>query len=261
MTDEVTQVTVEEQAAGQGHVPLEQWKESGKDPADWKDARTFLREGEMMSRIKKQSDAIERYKGELAEVKTVVKELNEHQKKIAQLERTKALKELKARKVEALQESDHAAVVEIDEQIEELKEPQAVPQSTAPQIPAEVASWLNDPKNEWYHSDPDLNFDMDKLFNFRLKKGRTDFAAMLQEAQDEVAKRYPNKFKPAQSTRTTIVDKETEGRPSGTKRHTYRDLDEAQIAVAKRFVKMGTYKNIQEYVDKLDQLGELTPKR
>ena len=261
----VAQPTVDEQAAAQGHVTVEQWKEQGRDPADWKDAKTFLREGEMISRIKKQGDAIDRYKNELGEVKTVLKDLTEHHRKIAQLEREKAIKELKSRKVSALRDDDHEAVIEIDEQIEDLKvdeKKEAQVAAAQPAVPPEVTQWLNDPKNAWYEEDPDLNFDADKLFNFKLKKGRTDFGKMLQEVEDEIQKRHPAKFKKnVGAQRTAIVDKETDGRPGTSKKHSYRDLDENQLSVAKRFVKMGTYKNIQEYVDELEKLGELSPKR
>jgi hypothetical protein len=261
--DDVVQPTAEDMAAAQGHVNLDQWKEQGKDPADWKDARTYLREGEMISSIKKQGDAIDRYKAEIGEVKTALKDLTEHHKKIAQLERDKAIKELKARKVSALREDDHESVVEIDEQIEELKEEKLEAQQapSAPPIPVEVTQWLQDPKNVWYHDDPDLNFDADKLFNFKLKKGRTDFSVMLKELEDEIRVRHPKKFVRQGTQRTAIVDKEIEGRPGTGKKHSYRDLDENQLSVAKRFVKMGTYKNIQEYVDELEKLGELSSKR
>lgn len=265
-TTEVTFSPAEEKARQSGWVPKDDW--SG-EPDDWVDYKEFNVRGELMSRITKQSDVINKVRDELKETRETLKKFGEHHQRVAELEYQKALKDLKSMKADALREQDHETVIEIDEQIDELKAERKQFAKEAKQEEKQtnktsslVDAWVQDPKNDWYKTDKARRVVADAAFVEYLELNDGDFAGALAAAEKEVRKEFPHKFK------TSPVDKQSvaEGsnpasrqqKTTSKTKFTVRDLDSEQANVAQNFVKMGLYKNAQEYVDELVELGELS---
>lgn len=272
MTEEVktneapTVSPVEEKALGLGWTPKDEWVAEGKDPDDWKDARTYIREGEMMERITKQSNALDRYKSKIDNLEKSLKMLTDHNLRIAQIERDRAIKELKAQKAEALRDNDADKVVELDEKIQEVKEQTAEAKeakSEGTQTPdPDAVEWLNDPKNTWYHDDFELHDEADRFFVFKTRKGNLTTKEILKELEKHMQEKYPQKFGKKKATpKVTETDGEAGSRSSTAKKYTSKDLDESELRAVKQWVKSGGAKSVQEYIDDLAATGYFDNRR
>lgn len=257
---------VEKRAASMGWAPQDKWR---GDPDDWKDAKTFIRDGELMQRITEQRNAIDRYKAELRETQEAIRKLGEHNAKIAEMEYKKAVKDLKQQKVRALKNEDHEAVIEIDEQLDELKEQQAEVKKTAsddketdkkPHPEAHVVdTWLKAPENEWYHKNKAMKLAADGHFMELSNSGEYTLAQALKKTEEFIKEEFAHKFEKKKEPHQMVAEPDLEkgGTPKSGKKFTTRHLSEEQAKIAKVFVSSGVFKTAQEYVDQLAELGEL----
>jgi len=253
----------ESKAMSSGWRPEDDW--TGESD-DWVDAKTFNRNGEFMSRIQQQSKELNSNRNELDSLKAAMKELGEHNKKIAEQEYKNAMKSLKQEKVVALEEEDHSAVVEIEDKIDELKEikreaetapveEHPVNQDVAPN-PVFV-EWAG--TNQWYQDDVMLRGAADAIgMEYADKNQGVPIEDVLQYVTKRMTEEFPNKFGNKNKNNPSAVSE-----PSGTSRRgkkakfTEKDLSDEQRQFAKTFVETGAFDNMQEYVDQLAAAGEL----
>lgn len=260
-------------AREEGWVPLDEW---GGEKDQWVDHKEFLFRGELMGRIKKQTKHINGLKGELDDMRAALKELGEHNKKIAENERKKALQELRAAKKEAFEDQDFEALEEIDERMSALKsveldEPK-VPEpketdtgETAPVIP-EVETWLGE--NEWYtkntmlqgmtngavqqllNDDPDLESEPAKLLNKAKQMVQETVPHMFDE--DEAPKPKPKG--PVEPS-----NRNGNAAPKGGKvKYKASMLSDEQKRIGQTFVRSGAIESLDVYAAQLAELGELS---
>lgn len=138
----------EKTALSMGWKPKDQWE---GNPEDHRSAKEFLDRGELLGKLRSQGN-------ELREMKDQLRFLSEHQRKTYQAGYEQGLKELKAAKVDALERGDHAAVVEIEDRIDDTKQaiqamkqvPQK-PQSNQVEPTEITKAWVS--RNSWYMSD------------------------------------------------------------------------------------------------------------
>ena len=109
----------EAKASKSGWRPKEDWK---GDEDEWVDAKEFNYRGDLMGRISEQSSILNNFKNQIAERDKTIQDLVDHHKSMSDREYKKALKSLQSSKVEAIDDGDGASVVEIDNEIDELKE-------------------------------------------------------------------------------------------------------------------------------------------
>lgn len=251
-------------ASEKGWVPEDEWE---GDPTDWRPAKEFLDRGELMDRISSQTRQLERYSSEVQDLKSGLKVLAEHNKKVAKLEYEKAMKDLKGKKAEALSYGDHDTVVELDEQIDELKESkkeieevEEKPQDKRSEPHPDVIKWMGD--NSWYNTNMIMQGAADAIAKQYLSqnpKAQEDPVQVLEYVTKEIRKEFPDKFstkrKPA-----GVPDPSSSGgsrsSASGTKKHSVKSLSTEQRKIAKKFADTGVMTE-QEYVDQLVELGEL----
>lgn len=249
----------EQKARNNGWVPQDEWK--GK-PDDWVDYRQFNFRGELMSRINEQSSIIKHLTNKVSERDAALDDLVELNKKTAETQYKRALEELKARKIEALEEQDHAAVMEIDDQIEELKEKKPKEQASkqtqqVPQPSPEITQWLQDPKNSWYHTDPTMKALADGIAR-QVRAGAPSLpdSELLARVTEQVKQSMPHKFN-TNTTPSTDNGGEYSGTPKrNSKTPTFADLSDEQKAIANRYEKIGLM-NKKEYIKALIDAGEL----
>jgi len=254
----------EEKAMSSGWRPEEEW--SG-DSDDWIDAKTFNRNGEFMSRIQHQTKELSSNRAELDALKAGMKELGDHNKKIAEQEFKNAIKSLKNEKVMALEEDDHVSVMEIDDKIDELKETKRETEVAASQEMHEGAQevapnpafveWSS--VNQWYQSDVGMRGAADAIgMDYADKHQGAPIEDVLQYVSNQMKRDFPNKFgntnkgAPSTVTESQGATKRTKG-----KKFTAKDLNDDQMQFAKMFVDTGAFENVQEYVDSLAKSGEL----
>jgi hypothetical protein len=132
---------VEVRAREMGWIPKEDFK---GDLTRWVSAQEYVERGETVLPIlqatnKKLREELAAQRARLEELAAAraqdaetVKELQAAAVDMAKLQHRRALESLKAKKAEALGESDHAAVVEIDEAIAELKAKEPAAAKVAP---------------------------------------------------------------------------------------------------------------------------------
>lgn len=230
-------------------------KENLPEGKEWVDAGEFLRNEKFFAEINK-------LKRETRQTKQAFEALKEHHRKVQEVERSNLLEQLKRQKKAALEEADHDAVIEIDEQISEVKsaKPEAVTEPAAGGNEA-FETWVE--HNQWYTNDADMRQTADELgAAYFMRSGNK---ASPDEIYEYVEKRiktlYSDKFaKPASRKRATpAVEGASTGRSqqrTTARKATAKDLSPDQRKVMKQFVKTGALTE-QEYIDELIKIGEL----
>lgn len=252
----------EERALNDGWMEKSDWEESGKDPEEWVDYREFNRRGELMGRIKEQSGILASNKQEINELRATVQDLVQIHSGIAEREYNKLLKSLRDAKAEAIENGDGETVTKLEEDIDTLKAQRdeeagkltgkkAATSTEEAQLVPEVQAWLNDPKNNWYHTDTTLRASaMGLAHQIRQESPDMGPAAVLQEMEKRIKQLAPHKFR-AQS----VGSGDQHNRPtSGGKRtRTFNDLSPEEQAACVRFEKTANLPR-EEYIKMLDDL-------
>lgn len=256
--------TVEERAAARGWRPQEEWE---GEPDEWVDARTFVQKGELMDTIHAERKRANKLEKELGTVKSSVDEIRSHYEKMAKAEVEKTLKELKAKRRDALRIDDHETVDEIEEQIEEIKTEKsridsAKETNTPAPLPPEVQSWLGD--NPWADEnsstyDAELASEALALLQLEVNRGGYAGKETLNKVKGKVERLYPEKFNSKTRTTTSIdsSDVSTRGNtgPKGGKLASR--LTDEQKDIGKKFVSLGAVKSLEDYAKQLNDMGEL----
>lgn len=250
-------------ASDKGWVPQDQWE---GNPAEWRTAKEFVERGELMDRISSQSRQLNKYTSEVEDMKAAVKELAEHNKKIAELEYNKALQTLRQKKADAMDMGDSYSVVEIDEQIQELKDARKEEESFAKtsqpmdnSTPPEVEAWMNE--NQWYVKDIVLQGAADAIAKQYISSNPNAVnnpKEVLSYVTEQVRKEFPERVGAGKKRPSGTVDVGSAGSTAKGKgkKYTVNHLNPEQRAIAKRFAATGVITE-QEYVDQLAALGEL----
>lgn len=253
---------IELQASEKGWVPEKEWD---GDPEEWRPAKEFLDRGELMDRISNQTKQINQYDSKIQALEANLKQLAEHNKKVAKLEYDKAMEELKKQKASALDLGDHTAVVEIDDKMSDLKETKKETETLETQEPVqatgphpEVTAWMAD--NTWYNTDVALQGAADAIARQYLATNPAAEgtpAVVLNHVKEQIVKEFPDKF----GTRTRpsgTVETQSTGRTKtrGKQRWTKADLNDMQKAVMKEICSEDGLKE-SDYIQQLGELGEL----
>lgn len=252
-----------------GWVPKEEFRGSEDD---WVDAEVFVKRGKEINPILRKNNELlmkkldEKAK-EIDSIKASVEEFKKFQKE--SFERKTAeyevqIAQLKSQKREAIAEGNGDLVVDIDDQIDSLKEAQREAKEAAkakpePEQPAQVSipddpelqSWLT--KNTWFGND----IEMTELANTLGSSVRKQFPhltsrAFLDKLDDKIREYMPNKFL-GNKAKGSAVDSSGSVRGSGSSgKKTYDNLPDDAKQACDRFIKNGWIKSKQEYVDSYD---------
>lgn len=248
--------TSEDKARESGWKPLEEW--SGNSD-EWVDAKTFNQRGEYLERIKTQSSQLKKLEKKLHSQEQTLKELADHHRKVAEIERKKALDDLKDLKRQALDLGDNSKVVEIDDKISDLKQlkiEEPVKQQSQEEMHPDLVEWIED--NPWYEQDDILTGATNGLVAGIIKKHpelKGQVREVLDMATSKLKEEFPSKFGKRRQTVTESSSSETaKGSPD---KNLARKLNEEQRQFAKRFIQQGALKSYEEYAQQLAAIGEL----
>lgn len=268
--EEGTQLSeFEQKAYDGGWRPEETWVADGKDADDWVTAKEFNRVGEMMERIKSQTSQLRGQDKKISKLEGTLEELSQHHKDVQKVEYKKAMEDLKSMKKEALASYDHDQVVEIDEQISELRDvdPNKKPVQETYSAPEsgdmhpEVEAWID--SNSWYTEDVMLRGAAEALADSLVKETpsyKDTPGKLLKKVTETLEKEFPTKFGKTASTPRQTVSEPGEGSTRSSvrpKKYTSRQLNDEQIKVGKRFVSTGAIKDLNEYAQQLAEIGGL----
>ncbi len=265
MSEENEEVKIsagEQKARDSGWVPQDEWK---GDADDWVDYKQFNIKGELMGRINEQSSIINHLKSKVEDRDGALNDLKEMQSKIAKKAYNDALADLKAQKVQALEDDDHSAVVELDDQINDLKAAkpdfdaeERAPAADTPQMDPVVDAWLKNPDNSWYHTDMDMKGVADGIANqLQVTNPNMSPADMLAQVESRMRQLLPHKFQAPNSHGDVDSGGDySTGNKRGGKAPSMADLNDEQKAACRRFKKIGLMDE-KEYIQSLVDAGEL----
>lgn len=262
-TPEVPLSDSEAKARSGGWVPKEEW--TGVED-EWVDYKEFNFRGELMERIQTQTKALKKSDKVVGELKQAIKALGEHNAKIAEMQYDRAMRALRKEKATAITEGDSDRIAEIEDNIDKLNTAKAnskfdfditedEPQAATPN--PEFLSWQARPENNWYGKDIPMTATADALaVQFaQTRAGNYTPRELLEYVDKQLRKEFSHKFG---SPAGRVSESNTTGAVrSRAKKFNSRDLNEEQRAIGRRFVEAGAFKDIQEYVDQLADLGEI----
>lgn len=226
---EQTPQSIEDTAREQGWKPKEEF---GGDVSKWVSAETFVAKGELIDRI-------ESLGKKLKDNDKTIAMLKEHHAKVKETEFKRAVDFLKSQKKAAYESGDVDRIMEIDDQIAEVKETQRAQEQQekqAPQSNEDFQSWVSE--NKWYEKNSEMRSDADTFGEayFRNNPSKTP-SEVLEYVSKKIKKAYPEEFTNQNRTRPSGV----EG-GGGTRQATSRDsfsLSEEETRVMNTFIRNG----------------------
>ena len=253
-----------------GWVPKEEFRGS---ESDWVDAEVFVKRGKEINPILRKNNELlmkkldEKAK-EIDSIKESVEEFKKFQKE--SFERKSAEYEiqiatLKAQKREAIAAGDGDKVVDIDDQIDSLKEAQKEakleatkkpePAKTEAQVSVpddpDLQSWLG--RNQWFGQDTEMTDVANGLGNsVRKQFPHLTGRAFLDKLDEKIVEYFPHKVL-GNKAKGSAVDSTGNVRSSGgSGKKSYDNLPADAKEACDRFIKQGWIKSKQEYVDSYD---------
>lgn len=253
-------VAQEQEARKFGWTPKEEFK---GEETQWRTAEEFLQRGKEINGFLRKD--LERIQGknlsleqELKEVRKAVEEFKGFHEKTAETAYKKALTDLQLKKKDAIVIGDGEAVIEIENEIDELKETRkatpVVEEKKTNEIPPEVfqrqfTAWQAE--NEWFTNDPALraaaNGFADEVKYEQPNLLGTEF---LNEVTKKVKGAFPEKFGVPPRDRHPNVEGNSGGsRGPGSNKKSYADLPSEAKAACDKFVKQGLITKEQYIAD------------
>jgi hypothetical protein len=239
------EINPEEQKAMQnGWVPQEQWE---GDPNKWTDAKTFNEKGELLSFIKKQNK-------EISEMKKAITALGETNRRVAEVERSKALEELKTLRKEAIRNQDIDTADELGEKIQDLKQLDKVEKEQvneeAPEISPVFEMWVEN--NEWYLKNKVLQGAANAIAEelIATDPNAQDQGYLLRTVEKRIKEEFPAKFN---ASKNKVADA---GNSTGNDNRggASSKLSPEERAIGNTLVQYGAFKDINEYAKSLSKI-------
>jgi hypothetical protein len=228
-----------------GWVPKGEFK---GNPEQWRDADEFLHRGEeihgyLKADLDRLHNTLTQKDRELAEIRQTMDEFRKFHNETESRAYKRAIEELKALKVSAIEQGDGSKVVEIDDQIDRLKEAQAAPKevknTTPTQVNNDFIEWSG--QNKWYGADSELTQMAEDLGEV-IKKQKPNLVGkdFLDEVTNRVKKLSPEKFENPNRSHAT-VSSSSDGRSpsSNSKKRSYENLPADAKKYCDKFVKEG----------------------
>lgn len=259
--DNVVEPSASEVEAKQfGWVPLEDFK---GDPEDWRDADTFLKRGKeingfLRKDLEKLKSNLAQKDAEIREVKETMAEFAKFHKETEERAYKRAIEDIKRAKAEAVNLGDGDKVVELDEQLDALKEAQKTitapaPKQEAPSGPSkEYLAWVK--TNLWFETDKELRALANVVSQeITLDTPGLSDAEYLEEITKRVKEAAPDKFENP-NRRTSTVTGSSDGRaPAGrTPKKSYDNLPPEAKAACDKFVKNIKGYTVDDYLKDYD---------
>jgi hypothetical protein len=235
---------VELKAMAMGWKPESQW-EGPED--EWKPADEFVRTKPLFDRIESQTKKIK-------SLEKTLNDFSDHHRKVQETEYQRALNTLRRERKEAAESEDIRGVLDIDDQIEVLKEDfektKIKPNGQDQQGPSPAfQTWVQ--QNQWYVTDAEMHNDADGLAIAYLNNnpGATE-TEVFAHVDRKVRKMYPEKFNNTNRERPGAV---TTGDRGGKPPKTSFKLTQQEEEIMNRFVRSGAMTK-EKYIEELKKL-------
>ena len=235
-------------ARAYGWVPEEEF--SG-DKSRWVDAKEFVSRAPLFDRI-------DHYRRRVESLEGTVQDITKHYKKVDETAYKRAIADLKKEKVQALEDENHARVVELDEALLDLKTEQKETndQNINPAGPSEAyQAWVRG--NTWYDTNPDMRDAADGIGGGYLRRypGKSE-AEIFGHVSQQIRQLFPDAFQNQNRAKPNPVEGAKPNPSQKKKKASWSDLSDIQKQVAKKFVDTGIMTKDQ-YVEDLRKIGEI----
>lgn len=221
---------LEEQALAMGWRSKEHWE---GDPDEFVDAKEFVQRQKFYDRIETQSKKIK-------DLEKSLNMLSEHHKKVYETSYKKALEDLKAERLDALEAGEYRKAAEIEDRIDEVKREAEVTKTVATTPKSEpdpgFVRWVS--ANQWYVTDLTLRNEADRIgiaYAAIYKDKPAD--EIVEYVAKEIRRLHPEKFRNPNKDRASVV----EGSSSKNKPTKSVDIDltEEEERAMKTFIRQG----------------------
>lgn len=258
-------VAVEKEAREQGWVPKEEFR--GKE-TDWIDADIFVQRGKEINPILRKNNEriqkeLEQARKELQELRMGVEEFKKftkeaHERKIANYE--VEIASLKEQKKQAISSGDGDLAVQLDEQIDAVKEAKAQAtkeskeeQKQEPQqtINPKIQEWVDN--NKWYSTNKGMA-EVTNEIGARIRASNPFFneeqflEALDKELEDTFSLTKLGRTKAAKRENPMTETPQSGGNTASKGKHTYESMPADAKAACDSFLKQGIIKSKDEYV-------------
>ena len=263
-THDTEREAIEKEARAQGWAPKEEFR--GKE-TDWIDADIFVQRGREINPILRKNNErlqkeIDKYKKDLEDLRISVDEFKKftkeaNEKKLANYETE--LASLREQKKQAISSGDGELAVQLDDQMDAVKEAKAAAKEDAKEKPKaeatatvnpEIEAWVAE--NKWYSRSKAMAATTNEIAQeIRDKYPFYSEAQFLEELDKELEQTFtPEKLGRKAKAKNPIDagDGERTRSSGGTKGRTYNDLPADAKAACDDFVKQGIFKNKDEYL-------------
>lgn len=247
-----TEPTIEDRAHDMGWRPQAEFK---GDPEKWVDAETFVKRGEevlpiLRANSKKDREALDAAKAEIAEMKKTFAEFRQYHSKTEQRAFAAARKELERELAEAVEAKDHRAVREITAEMADLSKDVRTDDGgheyQSPDHAKTLNQWKGD--NPWYGSDRIMTAAANAIAD-ELEAAGVKGADQMAEVSKRIIAEFPQKFPEAKNERRAApaaVEGSTPVRKGGKSR---ADLPPDARQTMDRWVKQGLITEAQYLKD------------
>lgn len=193
-----------ESATKDGWLPLEDWKEKGRDPDDWVSKKKFDERGRMLADIKYLRDQ------QAKSAKDIEDRLSANNK-FHELQRKAMLEDLESKRSQAVDNGDHKAVIDTSNQINDLNNTPAPNATPAQPSGADIVSNFNR-DNPWIMENTPKSGYAQMQFNHYSRSMTPD--AAISRMMDDVSREFPD-VNPNRD-KAPVVQRNT-SRPGGKK--------------------------------------------
>lgn len=240
--EEEEQSEIETKARGQGWVPKEEFH--GPDD-QWRDAEAFMAFGENeQKKLKREKADLE---ARLAASDKVAKdtqatlaEFKGYYQNVEERAKTKALKELKAEQLKAVEDGDTDAYKKAEKEIDDLNKPVAKTNGVEPPEHPDYQPWLSD--NDWYKSNLRMRKFADEIAEYvaadnpqLVNKGRAFYDKITEVVKEE----FPGKFENPRRDGPSTVESTGSNVPTPKGKQSYENLPAEAKAACDDYVKNG----------------------
>jgi len=243
-TEEKQFTETELKAMDAGWVPEDEW--TGEKDA-WRPAKEFLDRGELFKKIDDQNRTVK-------ELRKALEEMKQHHSSVRETEYKRALETLKAERKDALAAGDADQVVEIEDQIDLIKEEQQKlkqapkSQEDTPQLNPEFVAWVD--KNRWYETNEPMRAYADALGRSLTLRGYSP-SQVLEEVSKQVKTEFPQKFRNSNRDKPGTVEGSS---AKGGKNDTFVLTDDER-RIMNRFVRNNVITE-EQYIADLKKMRE-----
>ncbi len=231
---------IETLAMESGWSPKADWRGDGGE--EWIDAPEFVRQG--TTRLKK---TLAKQDKQLVGMKTLedtLGEVKEHMIGVDKRAYDKAVKDLKVKQREAVEEGDTEKYDDVQSDIDDLDKEAVSSQTKAnnnvPVRDPDFDAWIVD--NKWYNTDVFLTSKADAEIGPTVRRMYPDLIGrpLYDMIAEQVRGAYPEKFGKSSRTRPSSVEGAgAGGAPQGSGKKSYADLPQDAKEACDRFVEVG----------------------